>query len=795
MRGGRPSAKAPLALALALVALACCPASALGAIAFRNAASSTLFFVAGSGEQNDLTVTLDPTNYTITDRGPGVTVAAGSNCQATPDPQTVTCAAPGVTELDVDLGEMNDAATLLPDTPAFIQGGDGDDELNAGGGDDEVLGDSIISNAVGDDDLSGGDGDDAMFGDSADLSTMGENSLDGGTGRDDLWGSGGADTLQGGADGDTLRGFGGADSADGGAGPDLVTGGDGQDAMLGGDGNDEIGSPLEFLTGAPPERGADRLDGGPGDDIVRPGAGPTQGVSDADVLTGGPGRDVVPYEKRASPLAVFIDGGANDGVAGEGDNVGLDVEKLVGGASDDRLVGGPGGDEIDGSGGGDVIEGGGGGDVLDGGATDSESDSLAGGEGGDDLRGNAGDDALRGDGGADTLDGGTGDDGLQGGTEPDQLAGGPGVDELGGGSGDDQLDGAAPVLLGVDGRDRLRGDGGNDTMRGGPADDTLEGGGGADDLRGEAGRDAADYGLVDDAVEVSLDGRPNDGERGERDNVRTDIENVAGGGVEDTLTGSGGRNRLDGGGGEDYVDGRKGSDDLRGGSSVDVVRARDGRTRDTVSCGRGKDFAIVERRDRVRRDCEAFDNGLRRVPRTGVAFVLRSVRGSNGFGPPGMRRTVPLEDRLRLPMASQVDARKGSVGLVSSRTPRSRPSGVFSGGLFQVLQSRSRGSVAELRLRGGDFGVCRRAGAGRSGAALAQRRIIRRLRARARGGYRASGRHSAATVRGTVFSVVDRCDGTLTRVRSGVVRVRDFRRRRTVTVRAGKSYLARARNR
>jgi hypothetical protein len=38
---------------------------------------------------------------------------------------------------------------------------------------------------------------------------------------------------------------------------------------------------------------------------------------------------------------------------------------------------------------------------------------------------------------------------------------------------------------------------------------------------------------------------------------------------------------------------------------------------------------------------------------------------------------------------------------------------------------------------------------------------------------------------------VDRCDGTLTRVTSGAVSVRDFRRHRTVLVRAGHSYLAR----
>jgi hypothetical protein len=39
----------------------------------------------------------------------------------------------------------------------------------------------------------------------------------------------------------------------------------------------------------------------------------------------------------------------------------------------------------------------------------------------------------------------------------------------------------------------------------------------------------------------------------------------------------------------------------------------------------------------------------------------------------------------------------------------------------------------------------------------------------------------------------DRCDGTLTHVDDGVVRVRDRVRNKTVTVRAGESYLARSR--
>jgi hypothetical protein len=71
---------------------------------------------------------------------------------------------------------------------------------------------------------------------------------------------------------------------------------------------------------------------------------------------------------------------------------------------------------------------------------------------------------------------------------------------------------------------------------------------------------------------------------------------------------------------------------------------------------------------------------------------------------------------------------------------------------------------------------------------------VRRLWARDRGGrFRTHGRNSVATARGTAWLTVDRCDGTLTVVSEGAVEVRDGRRRRTVLVRKGRKYLARAR--
>ncbi len=156
---------------------------------------------------------------------------------------------------------------------------------------------------------------------------------------------------------------------------------------------------------------------------------------------------------------------------------------------------------------------------------------------------------------------------------------------------------------------------------------------------------------------------------------------------------------------------------------------------------------------------------------------------------------VPLEAARQVPVGSFLDTRRGTVEMVSATGSRGRTqSGKFSSGLFQVLQARARRAkgLTELRLKGSSFSSCRARGA-RAGAA-GSRRTVRRLRANARGRFQTRGRNSSATVRGTIWITTDRCDGTLTTVKRGRVVVRDLRRKRNVTLTAGKSYLARARN-
>jgi RTX calcium-binding nonapeptide repeat (4 copies)/Calcineurin-like phosphoesterase/Purple acid Phosphatase, N-terminal domain len=122
-------------------------------------------------------------------------------------------------------------------------------------------------------------------------------------------------------------------------------------------------------------------------------------------------------------------------------------------------------------------------------------------------------------------------------------------------------------LRGTAKRDRLVGRGGGDLVEGFSGADCLFGGDGRDDLRGGAGDDRLSGGLGNDRL--------------------------AGGRGDDTLDGGPGNDRMIGGPGRDMLRGRAGRD---------VIDARDG-VRDVVDCGRGRDRARVDGRDRVR-GCE-----------------------------------------------------------------------------------------------------------------------------------------------------------------------------------------------
>jgi hypothetical protein len=146
-----------------------------------------------------------------------------------------------------------------------------------------------------------------------------------------------------------------------------------------------------------------------------------------------------------------------------------------------------------------------------------------------------------------------------------------------------------------------------------------------------------------------------------------------------------------------------------------------------------------------------------------------------------------------VPVGSIVDARHGTIAL-ASETAAGTQTGQFRGAVFQVAQSARGGGMTELHLKGGSFAACGRTAKTVAHAAGKRKRAVRTLWGKDKGGrFRTHGRDSVATVRGTRWVTVDRCDGTLTRVTRGAVDVRPRRGGRTVTVRAGDSLFTRHR--
>jgi hypothetical protein len=169
---------------------------------------------------------------------------------------------------------------------------------------------------------------------------------------------------------------------------------------------------------------------------------------------------------------------------------------------------------------------------------------------------------------------------------------------------------------------------------------------------------------------------------------------------------------------------------------------------------------------------------------------------------------VPLTEARQIPVGSQIDAIQGTISLsaASTVTHGKIQKGVFSGAIFSVAQGRSgltKGQTT-LSLLEGDFpgaptfSACPKAAADTGSvfgpiATVASSKILQSLHARDNhGNFRTRGRYASGTVRGTVWTTADRCDGTLTTVQRGTVIVTDFRLRKTITLHGGQSYLARA---
>ncbi len=116
----------------------------------------------------------------------------------------------------------------------------------------------------------------------------------------------------------------------------------------------------------------------------------------------------------------------------------------------------------------------------------------------------------------------------------------------------------------------------------------------------------------------------------------------------------------------------------------------------------------------------------------------------------------------------------------SSRSPRPRSKGLAT---LALVEGAFKG--APIRHLQGAQGRRRH---GRR----APSKTLQLLTPSAKGKFSTSGRYSAATVRGTKWTIADRCDGTLTHDITDSVAVTDFVRHKTIILHAGQSYLAKA---
>jgi PKD repeat protein len=166
--------------------------------------------------------------------------------------------------------------------------------------------------------------------------------------------------------------------------------------------------------------------------------------------------------------------------------------------------------------------------------------------------------------------------------------------------------------------------------------------------------------------------------------------------------------------------------------------------------------------------------------------VAGPVSGTVRVRLPGGHGFAPLTGAESIPVGSEVDATHGRVQLTAVRDATgATETGQFFRGRFRFTQAPAAHPYVTLTLSGGSFKGCGpakprlRVHLSRLVATAARRsrhRVIRRLWGDGHGSFRTKGRYAAATVRGTRWETVDRCDGVLLRVTRGVVTFRDLLR-------------------
>jgi DNA-binding beta-propeller fold protein YncE len=161
----------------------------------------------------------------------------------------------------------------------------------------------------------------------------------------------------------------------------------------------------------------------------------------------------------------------------------------------------------------------------------------------------------------------------------------------------------------------------------------------------------------------------------------------------------------------------------------------------------------------------------------------------------------PLTEARQIPTGSEIDALHGSLKMVSNTGKVGKTqTATLTGSVFKVTQVRkgiTKGmtdfNLIESAFQGApSYGLCKAKGKKATDATVASlsTKTLQLLKVSGHGKFRTTGRYSAATVRGTIYTVADKCNGTLTHVIRDTVLVDDFARHKTILLHAGQSYLA-----
>jgi len=518
-----------------------------------------------------------------------------------------------------------------------LLGGEGASLIAGGAGNDDIYGDDgfdSLDGGLGDDSLYGGADDDYLVG------GAGEDTLHGGQDNDVLDGGAGNDTLYGGLGDDQLTGGEGGDYLDGGDGADTASYEDSAEGVTVdlwtgvGTTGDAAGDLLRDVENVVGSNHNDLIWGGTGVNSLYGGAGNDNLVSGAlaTVLDGGDGIDWANYTRSTSAVDVNLATGDVSGGHAEGDTLvsieyvwgsnygdvlrGDDGANNLGGyGGDDILYGGAGDDILQGNIGNDVLFGGAGADVLNGedgidtasysdatsrvavdlvhgnthtgvdgaiyGGSEAEGDEL---QNIENVTGSAFDDSLTGDAVDNRLEGGDGDDWLNGREGDDVLVGGSGADRLAGGDGSDTADystSAEGVTVSFYSNLGYFGDAAGDSFTsvenviGSGYDDEFYGNAAANSFDGGEGIDRVRYDLSSVAVNVDLNlgvGTTGDAQG----DTYTNIENVVGSQLHDSITGSNSANIIHGLDGDDGISANGGDDIVYGGAGNDTLWGHDG---------------------------------------------------------------------------------------------------------------------------------------------------------------------------------------------------------------------------